>query len=342
MANTEINEIAPDTLETASAWFARLHSGDATDQDIEDHMVWLLEAPENANAYEQVAMAMREAGLFEQAARALFPAEQPAATGKTKEKAGSGWFSSWAWPQWSVVATAAAVLMFAVLTTNEGLFAPTNPAVSYIAYGSSVKSYDLNDGSTVSLFAGSEIRANFKSDERAVELVRGRAFFDVTTDASRPFTVAAGDRLVTVVGTRFEVTRGDGFERVAVNEGLVSVASSKTPDAVDSAILIEPGISATYLEDTRDPKVVKTDASTIGIWSEGVLPFEKTALPEVIDTIQALFPNKKLQLEDTTLSEMEFSGTLAVTDATKMMQQLSIFLDLKVMVAGDVIALMPK
>lgn len=343
MADNEQIDTAPDVLETAAEWHARLNSGDTSDQDIERHMDWLLADPAHANAYEHVAATMQNADQFEQAARAAFAQDlsinrTAAPALKNKPELLSGW----AWPQWSVAAAAVAVILFTVLVPGTGLFEVPSSTQSYIAAGDTVQSYTLADGSQVSLFAGSELTSTMQENERSVVLLRGRAFFDVTPDTLRPFRVTAGGRVVTVVGTRFEVLLGSGFERVAVNEGLVSVGATEEENGAFDPLLIKPGMVATYALDTAAPVITETAADSVGIWTEGVLPFTETSLPEVMAAIQALFPEKTLRLEGESLEDMKFSGTLVVSGAEKMMQQLGMFLELELTVYGDEIALMPK
>ncbi len=64
----------------------------------------------------------------------------------------------------------------------------------------------LEDGTTVLLFPGSELQfpASFAASERSVRL-SGEGYFDVRHDASRPFTVHAGEASVVVLGTSFNV-----------------------------------------------------------------------------------------------------------------------------------------
>lgn len=81
----------------------------------------------------------------------------------------------------------------------------------------------LEDGSHVTLDASSAIRTRFSARERSVELVAGRAEFDVTHDASRPFVVSAGATRVRAVGTRFTMEREGGDLEVVMLEGTVTV-----------------------------------------------------------------------------------------------------------------------
>src|SRR3546814_13380985 len=65
---------------------------------------------------------------------------------------------------------------------------------------------------------------------------RGEAYFEVKHDAGRPFVVWAGERKVTVLGTRFSVRRDGDKVRVAVVEGKVRV------DPVKATVPIRPEV----------------------------------------------------------------------------------------------------
>ena len=64
----------------------------------------------------------------------------------------------------------------------------------------------LSDGTRIRLDAGSSMLypAEFSGDQRAVFL-DGEGYFEVTSDADRPFVIYAHQAVVTVLGTRFNV-----------------------------------------------------------------------------------------------------------------------------------------
>ncbi len=334
------NNVTPEVLDTAAAWHVRLNAGDVTDHDIEQHMDWLLAEPAHADAFERIAATMRDAGMFEQAARAAFAENlnQPGRAGKS-HAALSDFIKGWSWPQWSVAAAVAATLMFTVLVPGSGLLQPSASTQIYAATSGGIESVKLSDGSTVSLFGGSELAVTMKNHERSLTLTKGRAFFDVAKDTSKPFIVSAGTRQVTVVGTRFEVILGEGFEQVAVNEGIVSVDTVQ--DKNQRPVLIEPGTIATYKTGNISPDIAEVSAAAIGTWTEGVLSFDNQSLTKVVASIQQIFPEKTLRLGDEKLNDITFSGTLVVSEPETMMRQLGMFLNLKLVVSSDEILLLP-
>ncbi|KAG0743492.1 hypothetical protein G6F24_016256 [Rhizopus arrhizus] len=88
-----------------------------------------------------------------------------------------------------------------------------------------VQDVQLPDGSRAVLDADSAIAVNFDAHARQVELLRGRAWFDVTPDAERRFSVRAGNGVVEDISTAFTVARGDGQVETQVGQGRVRVAS---------------------------------------------------------------------------------------------------------------------
>ncbi len=82
---------------------------------------------------------------------------------------------------------------------------------------------------------------------RALSLERGEAFFVVAHQNDRPFTVQAGDALVRVIGTRFNVHRADRNVRVEVEQGVVQVSDGA--NGPDRAVTLRAG--QTVVADAR-------------------------------------------------------------------------------------------
>ena len=131
------------------------------------------------------------------------------------------------WRRFSVAAAAAAVL----LVVANWLAAGGPERASYANTGDSARSVELPDASTVRLEPGASLE--FADDDVARQAtLRGRARFQVASDAARPFSVeGAGFRLV-VVGTEFSVVAGEP-STVVVHEGHVRLRGSLEADWVD-------------------------------------------------------------------------------------------------------------
>jgi transmembrane sensor len=116
----------------------------------------------------------------------------------------------------------------------------------------------LDDGSRVELAPRSQLRL-LTNQPRAIELElrAGRARFQVAHDRARRFRVKAGPAEVSVVGTRFELTRdaqpGGLLVRVAVSEGVVEVRRRDVADAGTHRIQAGESWSALIGRDASAP-----------------------------------------------------------------------------------------
>ncbi len=114
------------------------------------------------------------------------------------------------------------------------------------------KKVELQDGSTVVLEPGSEIRykESFKNDREV--FLAGEAFFEVTKDPEHPFFVYANEVTTKVLGTSFMI-KANKLEKeivVAVKTGKVSVSAksndNKFQNAGTAEITLTPNQQAIY------------------------------------------------------------------------------------------------
>lgn len=138
------------------------------------------------------------------------------------------------------------------------------------------------DGSIITLNADSAIRTDFTGDHRQVVLMAGEAFFQVTPDKTRPFTVQAGDTVVTVTGTAFGTRLDADDVMVEVEEGSVSVATAGRPDPVR----LKPGDRLSVGRSNGAVRVTAVPASHIAAWRRHLLIAEGERLGDVLDRIR--------------------------------------------------------
>jgi ferric-dicitrate binding protein FerR (iron transport regulator) len=144
----------------------------------------------------------------------------------------------------------------------------------------------LADGSVVALDAGSSMRypENFTGDTREIFL-NGEAYFEIESDAERPFIVHANHAVITVLGTKFNVRawQENRDVSVAVVEGRISLAAAD--DSSRSVVVIRDHISV--LPETGVPATPKSRniARYIG-WMHNEIYFEDTPLSEILSQLQ--------------------------------------------------------
>ncbi|WP_421898226.1 FecR family protein [Marinoscillum sp.] len=182
---------------------------------------------------------------------------------------------------------AAAVLLLAV---SSFLLYPREetPAVQAVAEvvksnpaGQKSKVY-LPDGTIVSLNSESTISFIEEFAEGRKVYLEGEAFFDVTEDPARPFTVYSGQLATTALGTSFNIKSYNNEQtEVSLITGKVKVEKSNSEEMV----YLTPGERAAL---GADQSIIKgtVDLQAVTYWKEGVLYFDKTDLNEVVETLE--------------------------------------------------------
>jgi transmembrane sensor len=197
--------------------------------------------------------------------------------------------------------------------------------------------FTLADGSVVDLNAETRLRVMFERGERRVALDEGEAIFDVVSDRSRPFTVAAGGRTVRVVGTQFDVRNRKGALSVTVARGKVEVRPSASADRIYA---LTPGqrldVSAAGVEQARfvDP------AEAFG-WRAGRLVYRDEPLSDVVADLNRQFP-EQIEIGDPELGAIPITGVIVLDDPRSVMTRLSLMLPIRTVTSAQGLLLLRK
>lgn len=152
----------------------------------------------------------------------------------------------------------------------------------------------LPDQSIVHLNADAEIRVNYSTTGREIELLQGEALFSVAKDPARPFVVRAAGVEVRAVGTQFSVKSAGRQVELLVTEGRVTVARSDEPrpaaaaESPPSPLLMQAGSRLRMALDAAapsDPAVTAVTPQEIVdalAWREKRLEFTTTPLGEAV------------------------------------------------------------
>jgi len=185
----------------------------------------------------------------------------------------------------------------------------------------------LPDGSKVWLNSGSEFKypKKFNTRVREVELVEGRAFFDVKHESKHPFVVKTKDLNVTVLGTSFDVRSylKEGSTKVSVVTGKVGITIPGEPNKPAIYLLPKQEIvlSKTSNQLIKEP----TPETAVDAWCKNVQVFEQENLSIVFKAIEKKYnahiivENKKLLDEKVTfnLSNQPLDSTIETLSYTK-------------------------
>jgi transmembrane sensor len=170
----------------------------------------------------------------------------------------------------------------------------------------------LPDGSQATLGPSSALHLTdgFMSGMRRVDL-RGTALFSVQHDATRPFAVATGDVLTTVLGTEFVVRAYTGDESidVAVINGRVSVAAATAAElAAGDHAQIESGVV----------RVGRGSAAPLLAWRERRLHFDDATLRHVARELERWY-DIDVVIADPSVAERRVTMSMPAADLSEVL-----------------------
>ena len=218
------------------------------------------------------------------------------------------------WWQAAAAAVAALVLVSYVSFLQGGKqaslqIADTNKEASGISieasWGSRVKTY-LPDGTLAWLNANSKLTCSpgFGVHDRKVYL-SGEGYFEVTHNASLPFSVQTDELQVRVLGTKFNLRNYSDD-----NEAIISLLEGKVQ--MDNHVRQGDGVvmecNQKLLLDKKngDVHLTQTKASNDAEWTNGYLFFDEELLSDIAKTLERSY-NVKITLHPD-LATMRFYG----------------------------------
>jgi len=296
-----------DVHKAAADWFARQRSGRMTIDEARELEAWLAVDPARQAAFEsvQIMWAASEAirtdpsvmAIREEALKRRRPAWRGAMGG-------------------AIAAGLAALVVTGAVVTGQDNGLSGGPRTFSTSAGQT-STFTLPDGSKVTLDEGSVLRTHETARRRDMELVRGRAFFRVAKDPSRPFVVAARGRTVTAVGTAFDVSLEASRVRITLLEGKVKVdapvrASTRSAAPTVQSTEMTAG-SQLVAPDNGSWRMAKVDASEEVSWAAGQLVFAGRSLAQVAEELNRR-SDKKVVIRDPAVARAVISGSFDTGD----------------------------
>lgn len=171
----------------------------------------------------------------------------------------------------------------------------------------------LADGSEVTLDTDSQMHTRQTPDARLVTLARGRAYFKVAKDSTRPFKVTAGGKTVVATGTEFSVdvipdkgatvTLVEGSVRVESESGFFVFKRLKTVE-------LKPGWQVAAAESLK-PEPVNLEQAVS--WTSGRLHFVNESLGSAAEEMNR-YSDKKIIIRDLKIRNQPIVGTFRAGD----------------------------
>lgn len=177
----------------------------------------------------------------------------------------------------------------------------------------------LADGTTVDMSGGTAFAVTIANHKRHIALLKGEAFFDVTHDADRPFTIDADGVTVTVLGTAFDVQTGEHETTVELARG--SVAISYDGESQRSTFELSPGETAAIDRETGTAIRGTADIEEMGAWRSGKLFIDDVTIASAIERIRRFHP-AWITIADGALGSLRVTGLYDLRDPDRALEAL--------------------
>lgn len=312
--------------EAAALWCIRLSEGDMETAEWEELEAWLAQ-PANADLLQKAASIWEASGevgnwpnMLAMRAQAL---EDVARASRQR------WWRMVS-PRWISKAPARAAWAVAasvVIVMTLGLTLLAMQPRTYATQVGERQLAVLEDSSRMSLDAATRVKARMRETGRQIELLEGRAKFDVAKDSLRPFTVAAGDKLVVAVGTSFSVELIDGQVRVILYEGQVEVRDRgdtvNAEHATSRRYLLSAGSELIDTVGAAAPaRISKPDLTQTLSWEQGLLSFDREPLARAVERMNRYSPHP-IRVVDPTLGSIPIDGIYKAGDVGAFVEGVS-------------------
>lgn len=305
---------------------AKYLSGNATTEEKDALTDWMTEDEEHQAFFQEVSQLWEDSSelpapklpelaaqwqRFESDVLQEAPASEP--KGKMRK------LGNWRW------AAAAAILLPLAIAT--WLFTRPEAAPPQWAEvrteADEIKNISLPDGSSIALNENSSISYPADFEERRVRL-KGEAFFDVTKQNGKTFTIDNGNSRTTVLGTSFNIRAYPDEDQVEVTviTGKVAVANAQ------DSILLVPGEKAQTSETGSIQKMTSNSQNEIA-WKTKQLSFKDAQLGEIFVHLENYF-DVEITCKNKAILDCHYSGKYKNPDLEEILQAIQFSLELEV------------
>ncbi|BCQ67453.1 histidine kinase [Pseudomonas sp. Eqa60] len=293
----------------AASWFAR-NRNDPDRATRKAFDAWVSE-PAHARAYAEFEELWVDLAQLQQLSRPIpLPRRKPA--------------------PWRPALAAAAAVLCAVLAVNLGT--PQGPYIQQVApQEKGARAFKLPDGSTLYVNANTQVKVDFSAQQRDIYLQQGQLYLEVAADKERPLWVHSGAAKVRVVGTAFDVRRGQRQLVVSVAHGQVAFSPDGKPGELT---LLGARQQATYDLHKGTLRQQTLDSDEVADWRSGHLAFRNRDLASLVDELN-LYRRQPVQLAEGSLGAYKVSGNLDVNDPDALIKALPVLIPVKAVPLAD-------
>ena len=326
----EINESLAEIEETAARWLLRRDGAQWSSADQGELDEWLEASISHRVSFIRLGLVWRGVGRLKTQDTELPQDWVPPRNGTRSVQS------------WRSHAEHLAIAAALLLTVALALTVYLHRSERFSTPVGGLRTVHTRDGSVVTLNTDTEIEVKLSNVERRVELLRGEAFFQVTSDPARPFIVYVGHQRIVVLGTQFSVRTEAELVHVAVIDGGVRVVASPQPLSSKSLTASSrdrgPGthtaliqsdsavLDAGAVADVRGAEIAVRHQTAADIeaaltWRTGEIDLDLVSLPEAINEFNR-YHTRKIAIGDSSLRTIVIAVRFRVGDVDEFLRVL--------------------
>tara|TARA_B100000678_G_scaffold290655_1_gene304160 strand:+ start:4735 stop:5727 length:993 start_codon:yes stop_codon:yes gene_type:complete len=220
---------------------------------------------------------------------------------------------------WGSMGAALSVCAAAVFVAAFLLPSTSSPGwqANYQTQTAQIETYELVDGTSMSLDAQSVVFAHIDDEYRTLELAQGRLFVDVERDEDKPFRVVADDMTFTALGTSYSVERlSDGWQ-LEVYEGQVSADGPERNQSLtaNQGLIVRDGQAELF-------DLAETLESEVPDWTSKRLVLNSVSVADAIKKFER-YSVDEIVVDDESLKTFRVSGVFRLTEPDAFVKTVS-------------------
>lgn len=143
------------------------------------------------------------------------------------------------------------------------------------------------------------------ADDRRIVSISGEAYFEVTHDTSRPFTVDGKWLNVTVLGTKFNFNSSEDKENtVSLLEGKIEVTPGKNKDGV----VLSPGQKVQFNPQNGRMSISQVNTALDAVWHNRLIRFHNATIAEIAADLEELY-SVEITIRNSVDNSRTYSGS---------------------------------
>lgn len=321
-------------LEKACEWISAIDRG-LNKNEKEQFKLWMMQSTAHQDAVYELAQLWDELAVLNELS-SLFPHRN---TKPHKKK--------WAFSS-AIAASLFAALMVCsyLLISLENGYNAEQAKINYTKiYTTKVgeqATYVLPDGTIVQLNTNSLLEVAYSKGRRQLLLSKGEGRFNVAKDPARPFSVMAGDKSFTALGTVFNVQRNTSSDlELVVTEGKVMITDPSVAVSADdfkdyqladnnakkvrniNANIVISGEKAIIEQSITKPitQLSVDDVQRDLAWQNGMLIFNGEHLSDALNEVSR-YTSTRFELSSAELANIKVAGVFKAGDVEGLLESL--------------------